>query len=499
MAELPPGAALGLLETQGLVAAIEAADAMLKSAEVRLLQQQRTNPALITHVVTGETAAVRAAVDAGAAAAERVGRVVSKLVIPRPGDGLLDLIGAANANRSPNYNCAWLYENIGTNAEPDFSLLQTDFLTETMLDFGSATHPAFADINADGLTDLVVGTNGYNPDLGTRDARLFLLLNTGTAQNPAFTLTDNNWLNFRQFAADAPQSATYAFAPAFGDLDNDGDLDLLVGEESGAFFYVENVAAPGSPVQYENIIPQWQNLDVGQFSVPQIIDLDNDGLSDIVAGERNGNVNFLKNVGTPNTPLFNENENAPPNLNFIGQVNAAAPLEGFGNSAPHFADIDGELHLFLGTRTRGILVFSGIDPIDLAASFTPQTTAFVEIKEGIHTHAALFDLTGNGDLETIIGNFRGGLAAYATEMSTATAEIKREKSIKVFPNPVRNLLTVILPEGKTNVDFQILNSIGQRVKAGYFAEKNNRVSIGNLPSGIYFLQTGGMTVRFLKG
>ena len=87
-----PDGALGFLETRGLVAAIEAADAMLKASEVRLLQQERTNPALITHVVTGETAAVRAAVEAGAAAAERVGVVVSKLVIPRPGDGLLAML-----------------------------------------------------------------------------------------------------------------------------------------------------------------------------------------------------------------------------------------------------------------------------------------------------------------------------------------------------------------------------------------------------------------------
>ncbi|MEM1114910.1 MAG: BMC domain-containing protein [Bacteroidota bacterium] len=83
-APVPEGAALGLLETLGLVAAVEAADAMLKASEVRLVRQQRTNPALVTHLVVGDTAAVRAAVDAGAAAAERVGRVAARHVIPRP-------------------------------------------------------------------------------------------------------------------------------------------------------------------------------------------------------------------------------------------------------------------------------------------------------------------------------------------------------------------------------------------------------------------------------
>ncbi|WP_281253129.1 BMC domain-containing protein [Rubricoccus marinus] len=84
--------ALGMLETHGLVAAIEAADAMLKAAPVRLLQQQRTNPALITHFVVGEVGAVQAAVDAGRMAAERVGRVAAAHVIPRPGEGLLSTI-----------------------------------------------------------------------------------------------------------------------------------------------------------------------------------------------------------------------------------------------------------------------------------------------------------------------------------------------------------------------------------------------------------------------
>ena len=91
-AAIPEGAALGLLETFGLVAAIEAADAMLKSAEVRLLRQQRTVPGLVTHLVVGETAAVRSAVDAGAVAAARVGRVVSQHVIPRPADDVWRLL-----------------------------------------------------------------------------------------------------------------------------------------------------------------------------------------------------------------------------------------------------------------------------------------------------------------------------------------------------------------------------------------------------------------------
>jgi microcompartment protein CcmL/EutN len=76
--------ALGLIETKGLVGAIEAADAMAKAANVTLLGKEQTNPAMITITVVGEVAAVKASVDAGAVAASRVGQLISTLVIPRP-------------------------------------------------------------------------------------------------------------------------------------------------------------------------------------------------------------------------------------------------------------------------------------------------------------------------------------------------------------------------------------------------------------------------------
>lgn len=80
--------ALGLVETRGLVGALEAADAGAKAANVRLLGLERADAALVTVKFLGEVAAVRAAVDAGSAAAQRVGQLVSTHVIPRPHDDL---------------------------------------------------------------------------------------------------------------------------------------------------------------------------------------------------------------------------------------------------------------------------------------------------------------------------------------------------------------------------------------------------------------------------
>ncbi len=76
--------ALGMVETRGLIAAIEAADAMVKAADVRLIAIEQTVAALMTAHIEGEVAAVKAAVEAGKAAAERIGEVVSVHVIARP-------------------------------------------------------------------------------------------------------------------------------------------------------------------------------------------------------------------------------------------------------------------------------------------------------------------------------------------------------------------------------------------------------------------------------
>ena len=83
--------ALGMVETKGLVGAIEAADAMVKAANVKLIGKEKVGSGLVTVMVRGDVGAVKAAVDAGAAAAKRVGELLSVHVIPRPHQDL-DLI-----------------------------------------------------------------------------------------------------------------------------------------------------------------------------------------------------------------------------------------------------------------------------------------------------------------------------------------------------------------------------------------------------------------------
>jgi ethanolamine utilization protein EutM len=81
--------AIGLVETRGLVALVEATDAMAKAANVQVIKQVQIGGAYVTTIVRGDVGSVRAAVEAGAAAATQVGELVASHVIPRPADGIV--------------------------------------------------------------------------------------------------------------------------------------------------------------------------------------------------------------------------------------------------------------------------------------------------------------------------------------------------------------------------------------------------------------------------
>jgi microcompartment protein CcmL/EutN len=92
--------ALGLIETRGLVAMVEAADAMVKAAKVRLVGYEKIGGGYVTAIVRGDVAAVRAATEAGGSAASKVGEVVSVHIIPRPHTNLEDVLPIGRAAES---------------------------------------------------------------------------------------------------------------------------------------------------------------------------------------------------------------------------------------------------------------------------------------------------------------------------------------------------------------------------------------------------------------
>jgi len=98
MADVPQ-MALGMIETRGIVAAIEAADAMVKSANVQLIAKEQSGGGLVAVIVRGDVGAVRAATDAGAVAANKVGEVIAVHIIPRPHDDLATILPFTRAGK----------------------------------------------------------------------------------------------------------------------------------------------------------------------------------------------------------------------------------------------------------------------------------------------------------------------------------------------------------------------------------------------------------------
>ena len=188
-------------------------------------------------------------------------------------DGVKDLLVSPfdpNPFLPENFQSTWFYHNDGANDQPQFYLYSRSFLQDEMLDFGAGAYPVFVDIDQDGLTDLFAGNYGYY-DTSYYDENLILhtlqtsqlawLKNTGTAQLPAFTLAD------RDFAGTS-ELRLIGLTPAFGDLDGDGDADLLLGSENGKIILFINNSNPGEAGKFDLTETYYQSVDVGSFSAP---------------------------------------------------------------------------------------------------------------------------------------------------------------------------------------------------------------------------------------
>ena len=397
-------------------------------------------------------------------------------------DGKNDMIVAPN-NKFSNEDRKgiWYYPNTANDGH-HFELETKNLFSGDMIELGSGTHPTLVDVDADGLLDLVVGNYGYYSPGIYQNASLYYFRNTGTASAPKFNLENSDWLGLSEFAPN-----DYDFYPCFGDLDNDQDLDLLVGSNGGALYYYRNTAGVGQPMKFERSFDiMWVVMDVGQYSTPAIVDLDSDGLKDIVMGERNGNLNFFKNMGAADNPIFN----ASPTFSKIGQVDTRVFPSDVGFSVPAFIEQpNGALLLVCGTQEGYFQAYTNVvaseDPYGVVSD------RWGNLDEGNRSAPAFGDLDNDGILEMVVGNLRGGLSMYKTVLvdCTTTTSVVAGPSMPqpvISPNPVRHWVRVEWPVNAP-VDWQVFDLLGRLVARGNSAAGAFTIPVQQWSPGSYML------------
>jgi hypothetical protein len=404
-------------------------------------------------------------------------------------DGKRDFIACTNApNSSEDQNCAWFYENTGTNQLPKFAFRQKNFFGDEMIDWGSFTAPTLGDVTGDGLEDLVVGVgNRYIP---TRESetRLVLYKNIGSASKPKFELADDNWLNFIDYSKN-----TFILVPHLGDLDSDGDLDLLVGEYNGSLIYAENTGGKGNAAIFPKQITNYAAIDIGQQSTPFIVDLTNDGLNDLVIGERNGKFRFFPNLGTKGNPKFEGDYKKSPNIAEFGQVKTYTDPYITGYSQPTVIKFKDKFLLVSGSELGKVYQFEG-KYNDLKGKFNEvKTIPNFEKTGGAYNILAFSTFTTTTDnYKVISGNQRGGLTAYTLNFnsagtSIATKDNKELEGVALYPNPTNGLLMLEVPASEKSYNIQIINSLGQVILTKTVFGNNSSFDLGYLPTGIFFM------------
>lgn len=186
--------------------------------------------------------------------------------------------------------------------------------------------PEFADLDGDGDLDMLLGT--WNDGVA-------LYHNKGTPTEPRLELVEESYIELTRGSHTTPDLV---------DIDNDGDLDLFIGETSGTINFYENTGT-ASEARFELVSDEFEGIDVGRRSVPRFIDVDADGDQDMIVGSETEGLVLFKNTGSPEAPVFQRH--GPLAID-------VPPL-----AVPEFGDVDGDGRdeLLVGGLGGGLYLF----------------------------------------------------------------------------------------------------------------------------------------------
>jgi hypothetical protein len=404
-------------------------------------------------------------------------------------DGVKDLIVSPNApNASENFNSVIYYKNTGTNSFPVFQYQQSNLLQDNMIDVGEGAYPVFFDYDNDGLKDLFIGDYGYfgTPNFTHSIAQF---KNTGTVTNPKFQLITRDYANLGSLGI-------FNMVPAFGDLDGDGDADMVIGGYDGKLQYFQNTAPAGATANFVLAAPNLTNsnhhaIDVGDFAVPQIVDIDNDGKNDLVIGGRNGKITYYHHAGssTSTIPLMDSV------TNFFGNVKVNQPGYVTGYSYPFVFKQAGVTKLLVGTESGYLRLYTNIDG-NLGGSFTLVDSTYENINEGSRTAPNGADINNDGYMDLIIGNYAGGVSYYKGVSSIITVEEKTnliQWNVDLFPNPANNTVTIkISNDINSSYTLDLYDIMGQLITSQKI-NNGSKLNTENLSQGVYICKVSERT------
>ena len=392
-------------------------------------------------------------------------------------DGLNDVVMSPNASQTvENFNSNWLYFNSGANDSVVLQFQQRNFMQDGMIDCGEGAVPRWFDYDSDGDLDLFIGNYGYYQPSGIYPSKIALYKNIGSVSAPVFNMITDDFANLY-----SGNTQIISPIPTFADLDGDGDKDMIIGDVQGKLHYFRK--DPGPADNFVSAGPNYQGIDVGNNAAPQLIDVDRDGKVDLVIGEQSGNLNYFRNTGTTTSATFTLVSNT------FGGVDVKAPTMITGFSVPCMWDDNGTYKLVVGSERGYIYKYSNIDG-NLAGNFIIDDSMYVTTREGLRVAPWIGFLNGDTLIDMIVGNYAGGVVLYygdiSSDIQTATQSIT--PVLGIYPNPANSEfhITGWNSAAQFPATLEIVGVNGQIIRSQQITSKDQAIHVDELSSGCYF-------------
>lgn len=392
-------------------------------------------------------------------------------------DQLKDMMVSPFATVGEDYNNIHFYKNTTDNCSNVFDFVKSRFISEETIDIGTASNVTFFDLDKDGLTDIIAGNDQYyNANQALTFSRLAYFRNTGTATQPAFTLITDDWLGLSAITQ-------LALFPAFGDMDGDSDEDLLLGNADGTLIYYQNTAGPGVACNFVFANPQYQGLDIGNNSMPQVIDVNRDGDLDLLIGERSGVLNYFENTGTSTSPVYSLVTST------FGGVSVIPPGGIAGYSCPQLFDNGNGYELLVGSERGQIFHYTNIDG-NLAGTFTLADTMFQQIQELRRVTISKTDIDNDGKYDLLTGCLAGGMRLYTQSVPAGQSSIAGQLNFSLYPNPTSGEVLIRLSDDApvTLRTLSVYEITGRCLKTIQFSGTIMQLNMSDFTSGLYLVE-----------